>query len=268
MWLGCLILFFALSYAWKPREPYQPPGPGDARPPCPALATLANHNELPRTGWVSEKGLLSALKRVFNVCPELPGRLFTTAFIKEAPPQYPPPVSEIYTLALLQLRPNQKMEAALSRTDAEAGNMTLFNEEIFLQTVSHSKDGKYMTLDDFINARRANLERTAKRTGRPVSKDSVFRTAGDIGFIWLGFANRKPILISDLKSFFQGKFPENWSPPEPWCIVDWVKIVSKEYLAEGIVQKRHAFYEWCEGTIFEPLCSHFDPHHNLDHLDL
>jgi hypothetical protein len=67
----------------EPGFPFQAPGPGDSRGPCPGLNLLANHGYLPRNGYVNFGQVLEATSRGFNMGTDLAAVLTTFAVLTD-----------------------------------------------------------------------------------------------------------------------------------------------------------------------------------------
>ncbi|GAB7363424.1 hypothetical protein MBLNU230_g3700t1 [Neophaeotheca triangularis] len=54
---------------------FVPPGPGDARGPCPGLNAMANHGYIPHNGFATQQQFIDGTQEVFGMAPDLGGFL-------------------------------------------------------------------------------------------------------------------------------------------------------------------------------------------------
>jgi len=224
----CFFAFIVIAYTYS-HGPHQEPGPGDQRPPCPALNTLANHGELPRSGWFSKDGLIHAIKKNFNMCPALADLFFQMGYIipTAQTPGVPFPDSWIFSLAHLQTPEGGEHDASLSRLDRVEGNSTLFNKERAKLSLSFSTDGKRMTAEDLNKAHMAALERSDKLNPKRDAKERsgiAARGLGDLSLLYFGLGGGKPMKNEDVLTFLSGTFPKNHKPGPEWCVRDTIDL--------------------------------------------
>jgi len=225
----CIFSLFTILVSCYSHGEYKDPAPGDQRPPCPALNTLANHGELPRTGWFSKDGLLHAIKKNFNMCPALADLFFQMGFIipTAQSKDKPFPESWIFSLAHLQTPEGGEHDASLSRLDRIEGNSTLFNADRAKLTLSYSTDGKRMTAEDLNKAHGAALDRSDKVNPKRDAKDRASiaaRGLGDLSLLYFGLGGGKPINNDDMLTFLSGRFPKNFKQPPEWCVRDTIDL--------------------------------------------
>ncbi|GJP43856.1 hypothetical protein CLOM_g3261 [Closterium sp. NIES-68] len=192
---------------------YIPPGPNDARGPCPAFNTMANHGVFPRDGSpVSLSRLIFGFRQFLSVSPSL-----TLAFYAGA-----------RSLGLttngrvdpLKLRTHNKIEhdVSLVRDDSRLGSNYVVNHTMIDQLVSSSSDGKYLTMRDMAKFRR---ERVAD--SRANNPDLTFGPREDViglgeaAFLFAILGNplrARAIPLGSLTSFLRDeKLPKGFRPP-------------------------------------------------------
>ncbi|KAK3997216.1 Chloroperoxidase [Cladorrhinum sp. PSN332] len=137
---------------------WSPPGPYDARGPCPMLNALANHGALPHDGKdISRNITMNALWDALHWNTTLGDFLFDFAITTNTKPN-------ATTFSLNDLANHNILEhdASLTRTDAHLGSTIWFNQTIFDETRSYWTD----ELIDFEMAADALLARqkTANET--------------------------------------------------------------------------------------------------------
>ncbi|KAG8628359.1 hypothetical protein KVT40_004232 [Elsinoe batatas] len=108
-------------------DDWHPPGPYDARGPCPMLNALANHGILPRDGLnLTKHNTVKALTGALN---------FDVAFAETlwagGAASNPEPNADYFTMLHLRRHNVIEHDASLSRQDAYFGNNFDFNETIF-----------------------------------------------------------------------------------------------------------------------------------------
>ena len=130
---------------------YAPPGPSDARGPCPAFNIMANHGVFPRDGSaISRKLIVHAFSQFYGVRKVLVEALVLGAYASGVGNR------SSDTIDLVQLRAHGKIEhdVSLVRDDAAEGNNYLVNSTLFDQLVAHSSDGQSITVEDMGRFRR------------------------------------------------------------------------------------------------------------------
>jgi len=164
---------------------YVAPGPTDCRSPCPALNTLANHGYLPRDGKnIDKETLKNAMVNVLGL-----SSIFGGLFAKVATKKFA--VSNTFSLcdALKSdhnslAPPSSGIEhlASLTREDrtdfTTAGDLSQRapNSAQIDILLKSSKDGKMITIPDFVRARQALWNKSF--TKNPALKnDATIRTA-------------------------------------------------------------------------------------------
>jgi hypothetical protein len=225
----CIFSLLTILVSSYSHGPYQDPVPGDQRPPCPALNTLANHGELPRTGWFSKDGLINAIHKNFRMCPALADLFFQMGYIIPSAQTkgVPFPESYIFSLAHLQTPEGGEHDASLSRLDRVEGNSTLFNLERAKLSLSFSSDGKKITAQDLNKAHLAALKRSDKLNPKRDAKERsgiAARGLGDLSLLYFGLGGGKPIAIDDALTFLSGKFPKDFQPGKDWCVRDTIDL--------------------------------------------
>jgi len=126
----------------KPGE-WAPPGPGDARSPCPALNTLANHGFLPRDGYnITRTKLTSALQNVYNLSSVFANILTMAAILQDGH-------DSMVSLAELNTHGPIEHDASMTRLDFYFGDNHGLNQDLYADLLSASTDGVVLTKDDF-----------------------------------------------------------------------------------------------------------------------
>ncbi|KAF2789084.1 Cloroperoxidase [Melanomma pulvis-pyrius CBS 109.77] len=106
---------------------WQPPDPGDARSPCPALNSLANHNIIPHDGKnLTVPLLVKAIVEALNVSVELATTVATAGLRTSSNPG-----SGTYTLDDLKKHNIIEHDGSLSRKDVDMGGNGEFSQETF-----------------------------------------------------------------------------------------------------------------------------------------
>lgn len=138
MKLTCFIATLpALTSALPNYQDWHPAGPNDARSPCPALNSLANHGILPRSGRnLTMTTLVTAITSGLNVSPEM-----ATSLAQNGLSLSKDPSTGAMDLDDLNLHNAIEHDASLSRQDAAMGDSTPFSPEIFAQTLSYFPQG-------------------------------------------------------------------------------------------------------------------------------
>ncbi|KAK4164605.1 Chloroperoxidase [Cladorrhinum sp. PSN259] len=115
---------------------WSPPGPYDARGPCPMLNTLANHGMLPHDGKDLTRNITeTALFEALNFNKTIGSFLFDFALTTN-----PKPNATTFSLNDLANHNVLEHDASLSRTDAHFGSTIWFNQTIFDETRSYWTD--------------------------------------------------------------------------------------------------------------------------------
>ncbi|KAK6078669.1 hypothetical protein SCUP234_06007 [Seiridium cupressi] len=112
---------------------WHPPGPGDARGPCPMLNALANHGLLPHDGKDYTHDLIvSTFNATLNIEETVAAFSFQQALTTN-------PIANATTFSLTDLRNHNILEhdASLSRADFYWGNDYAFNQTVFDETRSY-----------------------------------------------------------------------------------------------------------------------------------
>ncbi|KAI0133788.1 Chloroperoxidase [Xylariales sp. AK1849] len=140
------------SYEQSSLPDWHPPGPGDARAPCPMLNSLANHGYLPHDGKdITLNITATVLYNVLNIDQGLAEFLF-----KEALTTNPAPNATTFSLSDLNTHDILEHDASLSRQDFYFGNPQPFNQTIFDQTRSYWK-GPIIDVKMAADARQARV---------------------------------------------------------------------------------------------------------------
>jgi len=122
---------------------WAPPGPGDARSPCPALNTLANHGFLPRDGYnITRTKLLYALQNVYNLSSVLANILTFAGILQDGH-------DSMVSLAELRTHNTIEHDASMTRLDFYFGDNYDLNQGLYAGLLSASADGVVLTSDDF-----------------------------------------------------------------------------------------------------------------------
>ncbi|PYH87754.1 peroxidase [Aspergillus ellipticus CBS 707.79] len=132
-----LLITAALAQAFRREAPHPlpwvPPGPTDARAPCPMLNTLANHGFLPHDGKnITEQQTISALGHALNIDAALAKALHIGGVTTN-----PAPNATTFSLDDLSRHGIIEHDASLSRQDTYFGDNHDFNQTIFDQTRSY-----------------------------------------------------------------------------------------------------------------------------------
>jgi hypothetical protein len=249
----CFLAFSSLVLGFGP---YVAPNlASDYRPACPALTTLANHGELPHTGWFSLDGMISAMKANFNICPSLVHLFFDFGYTVPGAQnaKFPFPSSYIFTLGQLQTPEGGEHDASLSLLDNEEGvNTTLYNAAKGALLITFSTDGQFMTLNDLHSAHLAAMNRSDilnNRTAANRPPDLAFRTLGDMCLLWLAFGSQ-PINNTQLLTFLGGQFPTNSWPKATteFCVDDMVSCMWP-YLGQTVPLNDFIGFQLCTQLI-------------------
>ncbi|KAF2227157.1 Chloroperoxidase [Elsinoe ampelina] len=121
-----------VSTAWamaisRNTDDWHPPGPYDARGPCPMLNALANHGILPRDGLnLTKHNTVKALTSALNFDVAFAETLWAGGVASN-----PEPNADYFTMLHLRRHNVIEHDASLSRQDAYFGNNFDFNETIF-----------------------------------------------------------------------------------------------------------------------------------------
>lgn len=126
----------------KPGE-WAPPGPGDARSPCPVLNTLANHGFLPRDGYnITRTKMASALQNVYNLSSFFANFLTIAAILQDGH-------DSMVSLAELSTHNTIEHDASMTRLDFYFGDNHDLNQDLYSGLLSASTDGVVLTKEDF-----------------------------------------------------------------------------------------------------------------------
>lgn len=139
---------------------WQPAQPGEQRSPCPALNSLANGGDIPRSGIATRAQLVSAMVNRLGVSTALADKLAKAALEQFGKPgEGSEPV-----LHLQDLCQHGKLEhdASLTRQDAHAGDNAKVDPALIEQLLSLSKNGQTLTLDDLATAHQVRMQQSAQ----------------------------------------------------------------------------------------------------------
>jgi hypothetical protein len=211
---------------------FEAPKPTDCRSPCPALNTLANHGLLPRDGKnIDHAQLKTALIDIYGL-----GSVFGTIFAKAATKKFANPATGKFSLCDLLISDRSKEQASgetgiehlasLTRVDrpdftrASDNTQRSPSQEQINILLNSSKDGKMITVSDFVKARSKYWDKTF--AAKPAYKtDSLITTEKIVcaveGCLMLGalsgnsnegkFQISKPFAQSIL---FEERLPVGW----------------------------------------------------------
>ncbi|CEJ93652.1 hypothetical protein VHEMI09228 [[Torrubiella] hemipterigena] len=195
---------------------WKPAGPNDARAPCPALNSLANHGFLPHNGrGITLPMLQKVLSDVLNVDNDLSNLFFGGAVGMGLS-------KDLFTLDLDALIKHNAIEhdGSLSRQDNFAGNNHSFNQTIFDSWLAQIGDTDVITT---ALAGKARMYRVKTEQARDpefkygqkqqlISNGESALIMGIFGDIYKGDANK-----SWVKVFFEQErlpYNEGWRRPQ------------------------------------------------------
>ncbi|CAK5266127.1 unnamed protein product [Mycena citricolor] len=169
------VAFFALPWLsfstaqLPPANVWIKPGPRDARSPCPALNTLANHGYLPRHGRdITIPMIVEASMAGFNMAADA-----VTVAAKFGLFSGDSPTS--MDLDALGLHNLIEHDASLSRQDSALGDNTVFNERIFA-TLAESNPGVH-----FYNTTSAGLVMNERLRMSVAANPNITNTPKELG---------------------------------------------------------------------------------------
>ncbi|KAJ3090203.1 hypothetical protein HK100_007523 [Physocladia obscura] len=200
-------------------------GPTDARSPCPALNTLANHGLLPRDGrGLTYEMLLDVCATALN-CDmhilNLPG-----LFHARNDPLYKRGVMSddeiasgrnIISLDDLNLPNKIEHDASLTRHDRFLGDPVHADPVLVDEIISHSsQDSGFLSATDVAQARVARFNLSKEKN--PSFVYGLFQrgiVSGESALLLNILGRNNRISIDDFKSFFlHERFPADWTKPE------------------------------------------------------
>jgi hypothetical protein len=121
-------------HPWIDYLPWERPGDGDVRGPCPMLNSLANHGIIPHDGrGISRQIALRALDETLNISEEIGNFLFDQAIVTN-----PAPNATVFSLEDLGRHNILEHDASLSRSDYYFTNDSVsFHQPSYDETRAH-----------------------------------------------------------------------------------------------------------------------------------
>ena len=159
-----MLLFTLVSAAVAIRHSFDVPPPavgdwvhpavGDARSPCPALNTMANHGYFPRNGRnIPMQTFVDALKDNYNVSPGLTSTIVngaTSLNLRNLD-------NSTFDLDTLGIHGRIEHDVSLVHNDANIGSAYAINQTLLQQFLDTSSDGRVLSLGDIKRFRSARL---------------------------------------------------------------------------------------------------------------
>jgi len=160
---------------------FQRPGTNDARGPCPALNTLANHGYLPRNGrGITLDMMITQMLNVFNVDPEittglanailtpmnttdstsLPFDMDSSAITITGAFDVNDSCNGLPCISLdeTSLHGSLEHDVSLVRNDARQGDNHSIKQDLVGQLIGSSNENEHLTIDNIISFRQERLQ--------------------------------------------------------------------------------------------------------------
>ncbi|KAK4223222.1 Chloroperoxidase, partial [Podospora fimiseda] len=194
---------------------WSPPGPYDARGPCPMLNALANHHILPHDGRsITREKTMSALFDALHWNTTIGSFLFDFAITT-----VPTPNATTWSLNDLARHNILEHDASLTRPDSTHGSTIWFNQTIFDETRSYWTDELItfqMAADAMLARQRTSNETNPEYTMSELGRD--FSIGENVAYVMvLGDKYGKKANRTWAEFFFEHeRLPEHlgWKRPE------------------------------------------------------
>jgi len=196
--------------------PYKPPGPGDARSPCPAINALANHGILPRNGrGLTWRQLGQAVRHTYNISPTLSRQVpwITAKFLFNGRDW-----NEQMTLDDLNAHGAIEHDSSLTRADTKwQPDQSAPNEEVvrgLFETAGLDMDNlkptDRLSIQDFANFLAYQRAYSRVFNGQYLmGTNARFFSCANSGLAYDVFGGN----AADLKIWFlEERIPDNWEP--------------------------------------------------------